>query len=334
MKKQFTLCGIGNPLMDFVTYTDHADIAALGSKPGISTLIDEKKADHILGGISTWSNMPGGSCANTLRGVAWLNNNEDRIQSVYSGAVGSDNVGEDYIRMMKRDFGIIPIMPMKNKRTGFSIVMVTPDYERTMFTCLGACEDFNEEDLDFNVLAKSDILHFTAYMWSTVNQKNAVEKAVDYCRKKKTRISFDLADPLMVKFHKDEFISWIPSHVDIIFGNRDEITGITGSDGDDASLALKAGAFADIVVMKVGKQGCVVSFGGKILHIPGIEVAAIDTVGAGDAFAAGFLYGVLSGRKIDEAAMIANALAASIVTVEGCNFMKCDRNAILKGCVR
>jgi sugar/nucleoside kinase (ribokinase family) len=209
--------------------------------------------------------------------------------------------------------------------------MVTPDYERTMFTYLGACEDFDVDDLDFPALSEAAFLHFTGYMWCTEHQKKAIQTAVDFCREKNIRISFDCADPLMVKFYKDEFLSWIPGHVDVLFGNREEISEMIGQEGKDEDIARQAGNLADIVIMKIGAEGCIVVHQGKLLRIPGLKVDAIDTVGAGDAFASGFLYGLLQGRDIETCSILANTLAASIVTVEGCNFMKCDKGTILDG---
>ncbi|MBN2444055.1 MAG: adenosine kinase [Spirochaetales bacterium] len=315
--------------MDFVINADNNFITELGAEKGTMQLISAQEKDRILSLIHDYRNIPGGSCANTLRGIAWLSKYDRIDQTIYSGAVGKDDVGNQYISMMKNDFGIDPLIPQKEKATGLCIAVVTPDYERTMFTYLGACEDFSEVDVNTTRLKESSILHFTGYMWGTENEKKAIEKASKFCRENKITISFDLADPLMVKFHYDEFIEMIPRYVDILFGNKEEISMITGIKGADADIACAAGKLAPLVIMKTGAEGCIVNDKGNIIIVKGIKVDAIDTVGAGDSFASGFLYGQIKKMSPEKCATIANRLAAGIVSVEGCDFSRLNQVDIL-----
>lgn len=329
MSDKISVFGIGNPLMDFVVNADDDFINSLEAEKGTMKLISAGEKDKLLSSISTYKNIPGGSCANTLRGIAWLSKYAAIEKSVFSGAVGKDVVGNQYITMMEKEYGILPRFSQKEKATGICIAIVTPDYERTMFTYLGACEDYSKEDIDFNTLKQAGIFHFTAYMWNTDNGKKAMKKASQFCRQNGITISFDLADPLMVKFHKEEFLQWIPAHVDILFGNRDEISQITGISGEDREIILKAGDLSPLVIMKIGADGCLVNQKGFITFKKGIKVNAIDTVGAGDSFASGFLYAYARDLDVGTCAEIANSLAARIVTVEGCDYSKLTQKEIL-----
>ena len=329
MPEKISVFGIGNPLMDFIVNADDGFIRSLGAEKGTMQLVSAEAKEKLISSIHSFENIPGGSCANTLRGIAWLSQYDAVDKTVYSGAVGKDAVGNQFISMMDNEYNIIPLIPQKKKHTGVCIAIITPDYERTMFTHLGACEDYTENDIDFTRLEKAGILHFTGYMWSIENEKNAIKKASRFCREKGIKISFDLADPLMVKFHREQFREWIPKYVDILFGNKDEISMITGKEGDNREIVKAAGELAPLVVMKVGPDGCIVNDNGNIHYVRGIKVDAVDTVGAGDSFASGFLYGYIKGKDPKQCAQLANRLAAGIVTVVGCDFSKIRQEEIL-----
>lgn len=328
MPGKISVFGIGNPLMDFIVNASDDIIQNLGVVKGSMNLVSVEEKEKILSLISAYKNLPGGSCANTMRGIAWLSQYNEIEQTVYTGAVGKDDVGSLYITMMEK-YGILPLIPRKEKATGMCVAIVTPDYERTMFTHLGACGDLCMEDIDFNTLDRAGLLHFAGYMWDTESEKKAIIKISQFCREKGIKISFDLADPLMVEFHREEFLPWIPDHVDILFGNRDEISMITGFSGEDRETVLHAGELSPIVVMKTGADGCIMNHNGKIIVAQGLKVNAVDTVGAGDAFAAGFLYAYARSLALETCAGIANNLAAHIVMVEGCDYTKLNQKEIL-----
>jgi sugar/nucleoside kinase (ribokinase family) len=124
--------------------------------------------------------------------------------TAYSGAVGKDKRGEDYVSLLT-EAGIKALVSTKNSETGYSIIIVTPDYERTMFTYLGACREFEESDIDFKTLASSAVLHIAGYMWDTDNQKKAVRSAIRFARENGVKVSFDLADPFVVNRNRSFF---------------------------------------------------------------------------------------------------------------------------------
>jgi sugar/nucleoside kinase (ribokinase family) len=229
-----------------------------------------------------------------------------------------------------RELNVFTHIVQKENPTGVSICLVTPDHERTMFTFLGACRDFDEDDVNFDQLKQSKHLHFTGYLWDTESQKKAIKKTIQEAKKSNLTISFDLADPFVVEKNKDEFKDLIPNTVNILFGNRDEFSSFLGKNpSKDEDLIAEAGFLAPLVLMKVGARGCYVNEQGRISHLPAEKVQVIDTIGAGDFFASGFLYGFIKGKSVRASAILANAFAAEIVMVEGCSLHKVDPYKVL-----
>jgi sugar/nucleoside kinase (ribokinase family) len=218
----------------------------------------------------------------------------------------------------------------KSLPTGCSVILVTPDHERTMFTFLGACREYGLEDLDLAALAGSQIFYTTGYMWDTDNQKRAVKRAMEHSRERGVGIFFDLADPFVVHRYHEEFRSWLPSRVDVLFGNRDEFQIMFGPDLEDRELLAEAAEVSPVLLMKTGCDGCVVSDRGAVRYIEGFCVDPLDTTAAGDCFSAAFIFATLRGYPSVQAARLANRLAASIVTVLGCDFSNLDRDMILR----
>ena len=332
MQSKIPVIGIGNPLMDTITHVDYIVIEDLGAEPGSMNLVDLEKLHFIQKLILKSVETPGGSCANTMRGLAWLlNKDEDFSYPVYSGAVGNDSLATRLSDGLNR-IGVTPALSKKdNATTGVSAILVTPDNERTMFTYLGACRDYNESDSPISFIDKNPVwVHIAGYMWDTDNQKNAIKYTVEKALSRHVKISFDLADPFVVERYRDEFLSWLPGKIDLLFANRTELSYLTGSDGEDEEILEKAGKFAETIVMKVGKKGCWVSRKGYSIHFPCVDIAPpTDTTGAGDSFAAGFLYGIVKGETFHDCADIANRVASGIVTVEGCDYSNINRDYVL-----
>ena len=347
----YSVYGIGNPLMDIITFKDYAVLENLQKPPGSMNLIDADKAASILKmvrktkdenrehGREEFKKVPGGSCANTIRGLAWIRKmraigklpgisssvTADSEGLVYSGAVGNDGMGEKYISLMK-SYGIKMAAAKKNCASGSSIIIVTPDHERTMFTHLGACREFSADDINFGFLAESRYLYFLGFMWDTDSQKNAIKKAVDFAGKAGIKVCFDLAGPFVVKRYKNEFHSWLPGRIDILLGNREEFQALTDIRSDDREILSASSNMARILILKRGRNGCLVGEHDnteeilQVTEAKGETVKTVDTTGAGDAFAAGLLYGLSAGRSILSSAKFANFLASQIVTVAGCDY--------------
>lgn len=320
LEKKHSVYGIGNPLLDLIINGSYEKLKELGSVPGSMNLVDTDFQGRVLSGCTVSTRSPGGSCANTLRGLAWLGRQGgDVFPPCYTGAVGTDNEGKIFEDTLAAE-GVEPSLAFKSDPTGTSAIIVTPDSERTMYTNLSACRRLDIDDVDISKLLDSAFFHTTGYMWDTENQMEAAKNTAYRAKERGVKVSFDIADPFVVDRYRQDLVAWIPGNVDVLFANRDEMKMLTGCTDCDSDVILKASRFAPLVVMKVGKDGCLIQEDGRVTEVAGEKVDCIDTTGAGDAFAGGFLYGLCAGFSIRECGIIANRIAASIVTISGCSF--------------
>jgi sugar/nucleoside kinase (ribokinase family) len=325
----YSVYALGNPLLDFIAPVEEEILDSISSCKGTMNLVDREGMEQVLSKIGSYRNSPGGSAANTVRGITWLNAGQAVDTPLYCGAVGSDARGQAYRRILE-EAGISIRLAEKALPTGCSVILVTPDHERTMFTHLGACRQYRLEDLDTASLEDSRIFYTTGYMWDTENQKEAVVAAMGKSKKSGLKVCFDLADPFVVQRYHAEFRSWLPSRIDVLFGNRDEFRIMFGTTLSDRQLVEAAARICPTVLMKVGCDGCYVHDCGDIQAVEGFCVEPLDTTAAGDCFSAAFIYGLTQGYSSLRSAKLANRLAASIVTVLGCDFTDLDRNRILR----
>ena len=318
--------GIGNPLIDILIQVTDEDIAALGLAKGTMHLIDLEERSRILKHVEgrPIEYRCGGSCPNTIIALSSLG-----IDAGLGGKVGRDREGDEYIRQLS-SFSRQSELCRGVGATGSSIILITPDTERTMNTFLGANREYSLADLDRSAIAAAGYLYFTGYMWDTEEQKDAILTAIAICRESDTKVVFDAADPFAVNRNRSEFISLLQEHVDIFFANREEAGILFGCDtlaGCVESLA----DLCDIAVVKDGKNGSVVHSGAEEHVIPVNRVTAVDSTGAGDTYAAGFIYGLISGFSLREAGLCASWLASRIVQVKGAQFTPAEFAAIRRG---
>ncbi len=322
------LYGFGNPLMDIIVRVPHEAIARLGVAAGSMNLVDYERQQEALNAGVVVRQLPGGSCANTVRGVRWLRwLREQRyshaagtlLTAAYTGAVGRDRDGQGFEALLETE-GVIPLLARKRTPTGSSVILVTPDSQRTMFTYLGACRELEEADLDRVRIREASILHTTGYMWDTENQERAARSAVTTARAARTLVSFDVADPFVVKRYRESLLQWIPGNVDVLFANQEELQELTGRHGDEQATLRAAADLAPTVAMKTGARGCAVMHRGTVYRCAAHPAERVDTTGAGDAFAAGYLFGLLYGLEAAACAAAANIVAGGIVSVDGCNY--------------
>jgi sugar/nucleoside kinase (ribokinase family) len=332
--------GIGNPLIDVVIQASDADLAALALDKGIMHLVSEDRQREILDhfGTAARTYRPGGAAPNTLIALAGLG-----IPATICGKIGNDEFGRTYNEQVAA-YGITSRLMSGDGATGSSIILVTPDGERTMNTHLGMCQEFGVADLDEELLAASDYLYFTGYMWDTEVQKGAIRRALEVAHRANVLVAFDLADPFAVERYRDDFIQLLETQVDILFANRTEAAILFGSD-DPMTAAGELGSRVRIAALKVGKEGSIVverpesstgaSAGPRpmdgptgaghptapiITPVPGRPIGAVDSTGAGDMFAAGFLAALARGRSAVAAARAAGWLAEEIIQQVGAQF--------------
>lgn len=317
--------------MDYVMREGYSWLKRFGASPGTMQLVSHETFRNLVESSSGYSVLPGGSGANTARALALLLGDDvSRLGRIaYSGGIGDDDPGRRFEAVL-RELGIEPGLAVKqDAHTGVSAIVVTPDHERTMFTLLGACRDYTSEDLRLDLLRESSYFYSTGYMWDTEPQERALKQAVEEAQGGGKTVCFDLADPFVVDRYFEKLREWIRGRVDVLFANRQELSRMTGCEGSDIEIIRNAERLAPIIAMKIGKGGCIVLGGGKLIHVPGERVSAYDTTGAGDSFAAGFLYGLLEDYDLETCGRLGNRIASRIVTVEGCRYDLLDRNEIL-----
>jgi len=337
---------IDNPLMDYVVHEGAAWLERFGAEPGSMRNVGHDRFLEVVSSPQGYKILPGGSGANTARALAILLREDtlgedtpgedtpggSRLDTVgrvaYSGAVGDDEPGKRFILALE-SLGIDLGLAVKPGTTGVSAVVVTPDHETTMFTCVGASRDFGPEDLRRDFLRDSRFLYSTGFVWDAERTTSALEAAVEEARAGGSRICFDLADLFVVQKYKDALRNWIRGRVDVLFANREELSLITECEGSDPEIIRRAERLAPVVAMKIGKGGCLILGGGRLAHVPAERVARIDATAAGDSFAAGFLYGLATDRSLVDCGRLANRLASRVLTVEGARYELLDRSELL-----
>lgn len=323
--------GIGNPLIDVVFAARDEDLEALALDKGIMHLVSLDRQEEILSHFRSRGGEPlyhpGGSAPNTLLALAGLG-----TTGVICGKIGNDEFGTTYSRQVA-DYGITSRLVCGTGATGSSIILVTPDGERTMNTHLGMCQEFGVGDLDVELLRTTvrhqGLLYFTGYMWDTEVQKNAIRRAMEITREEGGRVVFDLADPFAVERYREDFLTLLDDHVNVVFANRREAAillqeqpGRT-SDATIRDLARRV----DIAALKTGKDGSLVAWHQdsegreiQVAAIPGNPITPRDTTGAGDMYAAGFLAGLSRELEPPRCAEIAGLLAEQIIQRTGAQF--------------
>lgn len=320
---QFDVFGMGNSLIDIQAFVDDTLLDSIGVNKGIMHLIDEERSRSILTRLERIPTemVPGGSCANTISTVAFLGG-----QPVYTGIVAEDEYGNVYDDKIQ-GYGVTTITKwVKHGMTGSSIILTTPDAERTMNTHLGVCREFAKNDIDLDTLKECKVFHLAGYMWDTDNQKETAIYAMEHAKQFGLKVSFDIADPFLVERNRGEFPKIIKEYVDILFGNAQEVMMLTDIDSPlEAGKALQQDC--GIVAVKIGKEGSFV-ITDKVEKVASFPVEAIDTTGAGDSYAGGFLYAYCQNKPLAECGRFANYIASRIVTVKALGFHLLDRETI------
>lgn len=307
--------GIGNPLIDIIINAKDNDLNNLGLDKGVMHLVDEKRQKEILSYFSKSKPIyhPGGSAPNTLLACSALG-----IPSLITGKIGNDEFGDVYIKQAQK-FGVIPALVQGQGTTGSSIIIVTPDGERTMNTHLGMCRSFSKEDIDIEKLSKSKFLYFTGYMWDTKSQKTAIKTAINFAKANKIKIIFDVADPFVVKRNREEFLEIIKKDIDIVFTNKYELAILYDSKDYNIS-ANYLSKIVKIAGIKLGKKGSIVLENGLQTLLPPRSIIAKDSTGAGDMYAAGFILALSKGLEPIQAGKIGGFLAEEIIQGTGAQF--------------
>lgn len=305
-EKIYDVVGLGNTLMDFLVRVD--DITPYGLVKGESKLVSKQEASIILERIKGLGleTSPGGSVANTIKALSILGANV-----AVCGVIGNDQQGRDYAEAMK-GHGVFTYLGVDSELTGNCIAFITPDSERSFCFHLGAAAKFSKEHVPEEMIAKSKILHLEAYQLEEPKSREAVIHAINLAKRYNTLISIDLSDSRVVRDQKELLWSLIKNSADIVFANEEEAAEITGLDAPEAGRELIK--YLEMVVIKFGKLGSKIYHAkGDVLEIKPFQASAIDTTGAGDSYAAGFLYGICNSWDLGKAGQLGSLFASKVI---------------------
>src|SRR5450759_4891984 len=289
---KYDVLGIGNAIFDILVQTDEAFLAAHGMTKGGMALIDEARAISIYQEMGPAVEVSGGSAANTIVGIANLG-----ARAAYVGKVRDDQIGRLYthdIRAAQVTFETRPALD--GPATGCSYILVTPDGERTMNTYLGAAQELSPSDIDAAQVAASAILYLEGYLWDPKNAKEAFVKASTIAHEAGRQVALTLSDSFCVDRYRGEFLDLMLGGTDdLVFANEAELhTLYQTSDFDTALKQLRIDVNLGVVTRS--EKGCVVASTDGVTAVPAFPVdRMVDTTGAGDLFAAGFLFGLVRG---------------------------------------
>lgn len=307
--KVYDVLAVGNALMDISVTVEEEDIRRLDLHKGIMHLVESDRQAGILSHVDGRARTTelGGCAMNVVRILASLG-----TKTAFVGMVGRDEFGQRILERM-RQLGIKPLLAQTDLPTGSCVVLVTADGERTMNTHLGASRLYNESHMPHEEIAKARFLHLEGYQWDTDGQKKAIEGAVGTARRRDTRISLDVADPFAVTRSGDDFRRLIGEGIDVVFANEEEARLLYDCSPDET--ARKIAEQGAIAVVKLGADGALIQTRKEKHRIAAAPVAeVVDTNGAGDTFASGFLYGLAAGRPLPDCGKMAATLAADVIT--------------------
>jgi len=313
----FDVVGIGNAIVDVLSFADEKLINAHGLTKGSMTLVDESRSEMLYKQMGPTTACSGGSVANTLAGMASLG-----ARTAFIGKVKHDQLGTIFKHDMHA-FGVTFTTSMleRGPATANCLVYVTPDAQRTMATYIGACSRVSETDIDQAIIEQSAVTYIEGYLWDTETAKAAIRKAIKHARAANRKIAFTLSDIFCVDRHRDEFLQII-GDVDIVFANEAELKSLYQIDDIDAALAKVKGV-CPIVTVTRSEKGSTVLTPHLVEHIDAAPVARIiDTTGAGDLFASGFLFGLTRGWDLAACATLGNRCAAEIITQVGARSLR------------
>ncbi|HEY2876876.1 MAG TPA: adenosine kinase [Reyranella sp.] len=313
MTSAFDVLGIGNAIVDVIARADDTFLGKHTLTKGSMMLIDEARAETLYGAMGPGIEVSGGSCGNTMAGVASFGG-----KGAYIGKVRNDQLGGVFGHDL-RSIGVSfdTTAATSGPATARCLILVTPDAQRTMNTYLGACTGLGPNDIDTKVVAAAQVTYVEGYLWDEPEAKKAVLKAFDTAHAAGKLVSITLSDSFCVDRYRDEFRALVRDKIDILFGNESEIKSLYQVDSFEKALEATRKE-AKIAALTRSERGSVVIKGSETYEVPAAPVAkVVDTTGAGDLYASGFLYGFTRNKPLAECARLGGIAAAEIISHVG-----------------
>lgn len=316
MTTTYGVTAIGNAIVDVLSATTDDFINSqkpFGMVKGGMTLIDQERANALYNLMGPATEVSGGSAANTMAAYASFGG-----KGAFIGKVADDQLGKIFghdMRSIGVHFDSTPLIG--GKSTAQCMILVTPDAQRTMNTFLGASTQLAESDINEDLIAASQITYLEGYLFDEPAAKQAFFKSAEYTKKHGKQLALTLSDSFCVVRHRDDFKTLIKDHVDILFANEAEIKELTGMDDVDAAHAAVA-RDCGLTIVTMGKNGSALRRGDEHVHIKAIPPSKlVDTTGAGDAYAAGVLYGLTHSKSLFECGRLGALSASEVISHMG-----------------
>ena len=308
--ESFDVVGIGNAIVDVIAQADEAFLARQGLTKGSMRLIDAAEAEALYGAMGPGVEMSGGSAANTIAGLASLGG-----RGAYIGKRSDDALGEVFahdIRSIGVHFQTAALH--QGAPTARCLILVTPDAQRTMGTFLGASAQLGPDDVAPELIRAAQVTYLEGYLFDPPPAKAAFRKAAELAHAARRKVALTLSDPFCVERHRADFRALVEGHVDILFANESEICALYETkDFDTAARAVRG--HCDIAALTRSAKGSVVVTAKDTITVAAEKVGRlVDTTGAGDLYAAGFLYGLTHGSDLASCARLGSLCAAEIIS--------------------
>ena len=324
--KTYDLVGIGNAVVDVISQADDSFLDHMGIEKGIMQLIERDRAEVLYDAMNGRVQTPGGSVANTIAGAGALG-----LATAFIGRVHDDALGRFYASAMT-DNGIDltnPPIADGELPTSRSMIFVSPDGERSMNTYLGISSELSSDDVSSDVAGNAKIMFLEGYLFDKDKGKTAFLEAARDCRKGGGKTGIAISDPFCVERHRADFLKLIEHDLDYVIGNEAEICSLFETDDVETAIA-KTAAICPLVVCTRSGDGVSVISGDTRIDVPVEKIVPVDATGAGDQFAAGFLFGLASGRDLETCARIGNICAREVISHIGPR-PEADMPALLRG---
>ena len=313
MAQNYDVAGLGNAIVDVIAATDDSFLLKHNVAKGVMTLIDVYRAHQLLGALPKSREIAGGAAANTMAGIASLGG-----KGLFVGKVNADRLGESFVDSLKQ-IGVHydTKMAEDGPQTACCLIAVTPDGQRSMNTYLGACRELTPEDIDEDAIAASAVLYIEGYLWDEPSAKAAIERAMAAAKRAGRKVAFTLSDPFCVERWRAEFRELLDTRIDILFANEAESKALFEVDSFDEVLQMMR-PWKGIAALTRSEKGCVVAHGDEVHVLDAVPVkAVVDTTGAGDQFAAGFLYGFTHDKPLTVCGKLGALAAAEVISHYG-----------------
>jgi sugar/nucleoside kinase (ribokinase family) len=308
--RRFDVTAIGNAIVDVIAQAEDSLLAQYNLPKGAMNLIDAEMAEKLYAIMGPGKEASGGSAGNTIAGIAALGG-----KAAYIGKVAADQLGEVFthdIRAVGVTYDTKPLVG--GLPTARSLIFVTPDAQRTMQTFLGATTQLGPEDVNMDYITSSKVVYLEGYLWDQPRAKKAMRDAAIRAHEAGVKVSLTLSDSFCVARFRDEFLELAEQHVDILFANEGEILSLYQTDNFDTALQ-QVRKHCEIAALTRSEKGSVVVNGDEIHIIDAVKgVKVVDTTGAGDAYAAGFLYAYTQGRDLAMCGRLGGAMAAKVIS--------------------